>query len=207
MDRRYLKYFQRVIKKRFPEQEVAMLEDMKGHYRRFASDIDFAITSPNPIDRRLSYAACCLALIRTMQDRGGDFETTRTIVMEATYDFVRPKNVFQAWMKKLPPIFFGTWLAAGLVKLMNNRVSKSGHPDGFLATVLTDKEQTYGLGYGIDILRCGICTLFKKHDAGQYVSILCDVDKVTSGLAGLELIRTTTIAGGAERCDFRFRKK
>jgi hypothetical protein len=30
----------------------------------------------------------------------------------------------------------------------------------------------------------------------QFTSILCEVDKITSGFAGLELIRTGTIAGG-----------
>ena len=72
--------------------------------------------------------------------------------------------------------------------------------------MITDKKDTYDLGYGIDILECGICKLFQKHDAAKYASILCEVDKVTSGLAGLELIRTGTIALGATKCDFRFRK-
>jgi hypothetical protein len=39
------------------------------------------------------------------------------------------------------------------------------------------------LGYGVDILECGICKLFKKHGYEQYASILCEVDRVTSGLA------------------------
>ncbi|MFI5156145.1 MAG: L-2-amino-thiazoline-4-carboxylic acid hydrolase [Chitinophagales bacterium] len=43
-------------------------------------------------------------------------------------------------------------------------------------------------------------------DSKKYASILCEVDKVTSGLAGLDLIRTGTIALGAKKCDFRFKK-
>ena len=58
----------------------------------------------------------------------------------------------------------------------------------------------------LTFIECGICKLFQKHNAGKYASILCEVDKVTSNLAGLELIRNSTIAYGAEKCDFRFKK-
>lgn len=51
-----------------------------------------------------------------------------------------------------------------------------------------------------------ICKLFQKHGAGRYAAILCEVDKLTSSLAGLELIRSGTIANGAAKCDFKFRK-
>jgi len=85
-------------------------------------------------------------------------------------------------------------------------VNKNSHPDGFIANIITDKAETYGLGYGIDILDCGICKLFSNYSFQKYSSILCEVDEVTSGLAGLQLIRTGTIALGATKCDFRFKK-
>lgn len=69
------------------------------------------------------------------------------------------------------------------------------------------KKETYGFGYGIDILDCGICKLFSKHNYSKYAAILCEVDEITSALAGLKLIRSGTIANGAKKCDFRFRKE
>ncbi|MBL7784508.1 MAG: L-2-amino-thiazoline-4-carboxylic acid hydrolase, partial [Chitinophagales bacterium] len=44
-----------------------------------------------------------------------------------------------------------------------------------------------------------MCKLFQKHDYSKYASILCEVDEITSGLAGLQLIRTGTIANGAKK--------
>jgi hypothetical protein len=82
-----------------------------------------------------------------------------------------------------------------------------GHPDGFVVKMITDKKETYGLGYGIDIVECGICKLFNKHGYYQYARILCEVDELTSGLAGLKLIRAGTIANGASKCDFRWKVK
>ncbi|HEY1053826.1 MAG TPA: L-2-amino-thiazoline-4-carboxylic acid hydrolase, partial [Emticicia sp.] len=78
-------------------------------------------------------------------------------------------------------------------------------PDGFVAHIITNKKETNGLGYGVDIIECGICKLFKKHNYQKYVSILCEVDKYTTNLAGLSMIRTDTIANGAGKCDFRYK--
>ena len=92
------------------------------------------------------------------------------------------------------------------LRAFNKKVSQNENANGFIANIITDKDETYGFGYGVDIIECGICKLFKKHGYEKYASILCEVDKITSGLAGLELIRTGTIALGAEKCDFRFRR-
>ena len=86
-----------------------------------------------------------------------------------------------------------------LIKSFHKKASVNAHPDGFVAHIITDRQETYGLGYGIDIVECGICKLFQKHHYGKYATILCEVDEITSGLAGLQLIRTGTIARGAEK--------
>lgn len=142
----------------------------------------------------------------SLEKRSQSYEEIKSICLEVTYDYVSPKNGFQKWLKKLPARFVGSSMARPLLKIFHNKVSKLGHPDGFRADILTDKNQTYNLGYGNDIRECGICKLFQKHGAEKYASILCEVDRVTSSLAGLELIRKSTIAYGAETCDFRFRR-
>src|SRR5687767_3823045 len=126
--------------------------------------------------------------------------------LEITYDYVTPKNALQRFLRRLPPKLIGLKITKPFIKLLHNKFIIKGNPDGFRAGIVTDKIQTYDLGYGIDIFECGICKLFQKHDAGKYASILCEVDKLTSSLAGLELIRNSTIAYGAEKCDFRFKR-
>jgi hypothetical protein len=122
-------------------------------------------------------------------------------------EFVRPKNKMQLYIKKLIPRLINTWLAQRLLKILNQKISKNQNPEDFIANIITDKEETFGLGYGIDILECGICKLFQKHNYYRYSSILCEVDEITSALAGLKLVRTGTIANGAKKCDFRFIKE
>jgi len=202
----YKKFFSRAIGKHFPADADEMIVETDMRFARLFKDVQFAAKSSNPVDRRLDFSGYFLALIQTLECRGQTFEQIRNICLEITYAYVWPKNALHKWLKQLPPKLISTKLAGGLLKLFNKKISVKGHPDGFRAILLTDKAETYNLGYGIDILECGICKLFQKHRAGKYASILCEVDKVTSGLAGLELIRTGTIANGADKCDFRFKR-
>ena len=126
--------------------------------------------------------------------------------LEVVTDYITPKNKFQQMMMRIRPKLVGTGLWNVFINILSKKVAVNENKEGFIARIITSKEETYGLGYGVDIIECGICKLFNKHNFSKYTPILCEVDKLTSGLAGLELIRTGTIANGASKCDFRYRK-
>jgi hypothetical protein len=203
----YRKYFVAVIKKNFPGIANAIIDKVDAHYKIISVDIAFAASSNNPIDKRLNFCAYFLALIKTLDEHGESFKTISVICLEIVTEYVRPKNKFQQFLKKLPGKLVSTWLATYLLKKFNKSVSKNSNPDGFIANIITDKKETLGLGYGVDVLECGICKLFNKHNYQKYASILCEVDALTSDLAGLKLIRNSTIALGAKKCDFRWERK
>ena len=202
----YEKYFIRTIRKRYPETADNLISDTDSHFETISIDTKFAKTSRNPIDRRLDFASYFLALIKTLENRGESFESIRTACLEIVSEYVRPKNKFKQFLKRLPAKLANTWMANAVIAKLNKKISTPSHPAGFVATIITDKKETFGLGYGIDILECGICKLFKKHHYEKYSSILCEVDEITSALAGLKLVRTGTIAMGSQKCDFRFKK-
>jgi hypothetical protein len=203
---RFRKYFTKAVIDRFPVGSDKIIADTDNHFKYISKDTKFAATSKNPIDKRLDFCAYFLALIQTLDERGEDFETIRKLSLEIVTEYVQPKNEIQKLLKKLPAKLINTRLANLLLKSLNDRVSRNSNPDGFIANIITDKKETYGFGYGIDIIECGICKLFNKHKYSKYASILCEVDEITSGLAGLKLIRTRTIELGAKKCDFRFKK-
>lgn len=203
---KYRKIFKQIINTELPELTHSILLETDNQYLFISKDSNFSKSSSNPLDKRLDLMAYLLALIQTLENNKIDFEQIRKVCIEIATEYVRPKNKFQNWLKKLPIRLINTKLASQLLKVMNKKISKKGHEDGFLAKVITDKQDTYGFGYGIDILECGVCKLFNKHKAEKYTSILCEVDKITSNLAGLELVRKGTIANGADKCDFRFKK-
>lgn len=203
----YKKYFIKFIKDTYPNQFDGIITDTENHYKIISADTTFAKTSKNPVDRRLDFCSYFLALIKTLDEKGETYENIRKICLQITTEYVQPKNKIQKFFKRLLPRLINTWLGQSLIKAFNKRVSVNSNPGGFIANIITDKQETYGLGYGIDIIECGICKLFKKHNYSKYASILCEVDEITSGLAGLQLIRTGTIASGAKKCDFRFKRQ
>ncbi|HRH50361.1 MAG TPA: L-2-amino-thiazoline-4-carboxylic acid hydrolase [Panacibacter sp.] len=202
----YKKYFHKAIKHHYPEHADTIIVNVEDHFKNISVDTAFAATSSNPIDRRLDFSAYFLALIKTLDELNEPYEKIRIICLETVLDYVRPKNKLQKLLKKIPAKLVNTWLAKILLPVLDRKFNNNENSDGFIARIITDKNETFGLGYGFDILECGICKLFMKHNYQKYVSILCEVDEVTSGLAGLILVRTGTIALGAKKCDFRFKK-
>jgi len=202
----YKKYFTKAIVRNFPGSYDKMIADTDAHYKTISIDTLFAKTSANPIDRRLDFCSNFLALIKTLDEKGENFESIRKVCLEVVTDYIQPKNKIYQHLKRLPAKLINTWFWNILIKAFNKKVSHLSHPDGFVANIITNKDQTFGLGYGVDILECGICKLFKKHHYEKYTSILCEVDVLTSNMAGLKLIRTGTIALGAKKCDFRYKK-
>lgn len=203
----YRKYFVAGIEKKFPGHSGAIIIKVDGHYKVISADTGFAVKSKNPIDKRLDFSAYFLALIKTLDEQGETFETVRKICLEIVIEYVKPKNKLQQLLKKVPAKLINTKLATFFLKAFNKRVSRNSNPGGFIAAIITDKKETLGLGYGVDILECGICKLFNKHNYQKYSSILCEVDHITSDLAGLKLVRNGTIALGAKKCDFRWERK
>jgi hypothetical protein len=200
----YKRYFEKGIHAHYPGSASQIMARINHHFISIAADTKFASSSGNPIDKRLDFCAYFLALIKTLDEQGEAFETIRHICLEIVTAYVKPKNKLQLFWKRLPAKLVNSWLAKPFLKAFHKKVSQRSHPDGFVANIITEKNETFGFGYGFDILECGICKLFKKHNYQKYASILCEVDEITASLAGLKLIRTGTIALGAKKCDFRF---
>jgi hypothetical protein len=200
----FKKYFTATLRSRYPTDAELLIVQLDKEFDLLVPDVKFAETSSNPIDRRLKFCAYFLALIKVLDNHGESFEQIRTVSLEVVNAYVKPKNKLQQFFKKLVPKLIKFRIAKVALKSFAKKVSTKGHPDGFAATMIFDEKETYGLGYGVDILECGICKLFNKHGYKKYASILCEVDEVTSNLAGLKLIRSGTIANGASKCDFRY---
>ena len=60
--------------------------------------------------------------------------------------------------------------------------------------------------WGQDFVECGVCKFFHAQDADEFVPYMCRLDFVFSDAFGWGLARTTTLAEGSEKCDFRFKR-
>ena len=185
-------------------EELALAIDYE--YTLLKKDVAFAQQSKNPMDKRMPTAAYLLAVIKTLDDYRVEYETIRQLILAVAHRHARPKNRIQRTLRAIVPTLLTTTVGRYLLARVNQRLGKSSHADGFKGNIITAKEETLGVGYGVDVLECGICKLFAKHRYQAYVPLLCEVDHITTSLAGLTLLRSGTIAHGAKVCDFRYNK-
>jgi hypothetical protein len=60
--------------------------------------------------------------------------------------------------------------------------------------------------WGVDYTECGIVKFFHAQGAAELTPYMCLADFPMSEAFGMGLARTTTIAEGAEKCNFRFKR-
>lgn len=58
----------------------------------------------------------------------------------------------------------------------------------------------------MDYLECATCKFLQQQGAPELGPYLCVADVLYSEMLGWGLIRTRTLAEGADKCDFRFKK-
>ncbi len=68
---------------------------------------------------------------------------------------------------------------------------------------MVEVEERYDLG--LDIKKCGICKFYKSQNMDKYIKYLCLGDYPLIQSYGIALHRKSTIAGGAETCDYRIK--
>jgi hypothetical protein len=63
-------------------------------------------------------------------------------------------------------------------------------------------------GLVFDVVRCPVASYFRKRDAADLcVASWCNLDYALAELTNETLVRTKTLAGGDDRCDFRITKR
>ncbi|WP_461811412.1 L-2-amino-thiazoline-4-carboxylic acid hydrolase [Faecalimonas sp.] len=83
--------------------------------------------------------------------------------------------------------------------------TKERHYENDWVVELLPGNDEYDLGY--DYLECGICKLCHDESCPQFAKYLCRLDYMFAEVMGMRLERTSTLAAGGDKCDFRFSRK
>lgn len=84
-----------------------------------------------------------------------------------------------------------------------DRVNPGDFVYQFVDPGVTEEGQAFE--FGLDYTECGFCKMCKANGDEELLPVMCSLDKESYSLRGIELFRSTTIASGADRCNFRFR--
>ena len=80
---------------------------------------------------------------------------------------------------------------------------KRRYPDDFVCLFVEGDGVNFDFGF--DYIECGICKFFHRQEADEFSQYMCRLDYPFTTAMGVRLIRTSTIAEGGEKCDFRYK--
>ncbi len=188
------------ISERLSQKETdAIASESKAKYEVLLPEVPYIGGDDNSLTETLYMAAAALALYQTMNAHNQPVEETGRVlyrVMENLFTFNDPMmsaQIRNPTGKEEQDEYrrIGRWL------------EKSPYPGDWKMKFVEGDGVNFD--FGVDYTECGIVKFYKAHNAIELAPYMCLGDFPISQLVGSGLVRTTTLAHGGPRCDFRFK--
>ena len=131
---------------------------------------------------------------QTVEGPGGLlYEIRRTLVRRLPSSLTRyfgPMSFSRSYLKRLQS------------RALESHLRK--YPGDYVFNFVAGDGSTFD--YGVDYLECASCKFLARQGASELAPYLCPVDILYSQALSWRLRRTMTLAEGAEKCDFRFKR-
>lgn len=182
----------------FAHQIVA---EARQEFEHLLPELPYIGGKKNRLTRNLVFSAAALALYRALKAHGKTVKETGKIL----YDAVEAEAATMSRLKR--------WLVQRLIwsRYMKNKLKKMClesqqrvYPENWVAFYIEGDNDTFDIG--IDYTECAICKFLHQQDADELTPYLCLLDFPMSKARGTGLVRTTTLAEGGKRCDFRLKR-
>ena len=189
-----------VIEAYFGENARALTAETRREFENLIPQFPY-IGGKQPHTEFIIFTGMLLAVYRVNKAHGKNAEQTGEMVFEMGRAFL---NSFPTFLLRLfmPLNFSRRYL--DLVRKGAIESQQRKYPEGNVINFIEGDGVTFD--YGVDYLECASCKFLAKQGAPEIAPYLCPVDILFSEALGWGLTRTTTLAGGADRCDFRFKK-
>lgn len=158
----------------------------------------------NRLTKDLIGAVWFLALYTVLKKHDKTVEEIGKIIYEYT----------EAYLSLLPPLsklglhFYGRMMFTGvgkkLIKSQATLSQKRQYPEDWVWSFIEGDGKEFD--FGMDFIECGVCKFFHSQGADEFTRFACLTDFPMSKFTGSGLVRTMTLAEGAEKCDFRYKR-
>ena len=172
-----------------------ILAETREHVIALIRVIPYIGGDANPMTRHLIGATPSLALYKAMRAHGGTAEETGRII----YDAVVQRFGQLPFSPAEPP-------SSEFIRRKQEEAKQSQerrYPGDWVWDLIEGDGITFDYGY--DFYECGVQKYYHDQDADEFLPYFCFLDFITVRASGQKLIRTTTLAEGGEKCDFRLR--
>jgi hypothetical protein len=193
---------QRIMSARYEADFVAAVtRESLAEFEKLIPELPYIGGDQNPLTGNLVFSASALAFYHVMKRRGKTVEETGKLLY----------RIMEVWIRRYPG-FIRRLMGSYYLSKLSRRLSRQRAPLSQERRYAGDWVFEYVEGdgetfeWGRDYVECGIVKFLHSQGADELTPYLCLTDYALFGALGIELKRTTTLAKGGEKCDFRFKK-
>jgi hypothetical protein len=179
----------------------AVVAETRTEYEAVIDRLPWIGGSANPRSFSLYGSALWLALWRVLEPRGLTLDEARDLFSE----------MFRTYWSRYPRVFRHLYGRIRMGPTNQKKVRRLAlasqqrtNPNDYVSRFVPGEPSRFD--FGIDFVECAIIKFLRAEGAEELATVLCELDWPHTELIGIELMRTTTLAQGGERCDFRFRR-
>ena len=189
-----------VVEGYFDEDAGAVIAETRREFEDLIPQFPF-IGGKQPHTEFIVFTGLLLAVYRVNKAHGKSAEQTGEMVFEIGRVFLDSFPTFL--LRLLMPLNFSRRY---LDLIRKGAIESQGreYPEGNVLEFIEGDGKNFD--YGVDYLECASCKFLTRQGAPEIAPYLCPVDIHYSRALGWGLTRTMTLAEGADRCDFRFKK-
>jgi len=183
------------------EAPDAIIRETRLEFQRLIPEIPYIGGRKNSLTRILIGCTMALALYRVLKSKGRSVEEIGKMIVEVEEDRVQS---YPKFLLRLLGRLIHSPFGKNRIKKMAEESQKRLYPGGWVATFIEGDGKE--LDFGIDYTECGLCQFFHQQGADELTQYLCLGDYVTQRAMDTGFFRSTTLAEGGDRCDFRWKK-
>ncbi len=205
--RKLLKEFDKTLNRihevfvsRYGQDAEEMLREARQEYEALIPQLPY-IGGKQPFTQFLISTAWFLSMYRVVKRRGETVEEAGQFLYQASEAYLRAQPRFLSRL-----LGFMSFSPRYLRRVQRGAVQSHArqYPGDYVYDYVPGDGETFD--YGVDYVECGTVKFLAEQGAPELAPYICPADILYSEALGWGLQRTTTLAGGAERCDFRFKK-
>lgn len=196
------KRFSKVLALHVDDQSTsAIIQETRQEFERLIPKIPYIGGKVNNLTQDLIDCTMLLALYQVLKREGFRIEEIGKMVIEMEQ---RRVHSYPRFILKLLGKVIHSPLGKNRLKKTADKSQEGRYPGGWVSVYIEGDGGEFD--FGIDYLECGLCKFYHQQGADEFTPYLCQFDYVQQSAMRAGFFRSMTLAEGAERCDFRWKR-
>ncbi len=184
-----------------PDEGNIILQEARIEYEKLIPHIPFVGGPQVHMTEDLLESVQVLAYLRVLKMHDKGIEESKDIIYGAVKTRLAQYPRFVLWLGGART--FSRFFVRSLQRQAKES-HKRKYPGGFVFDIVIGDGKEFD--WGLDFSECGICKFYRSQNASELLPMVCSIDYVLSDALGYGLVRTQTLAEGANTCNPRMKK-